>query len=201
MQAKGILNESFDDGSNSNLDTETASDDVPSRCRLLKVHFKPGISGVHFSAIVMLYIAAGTLLLVQTTFLVYALRHEDYYDVPKDTIGSTAGDVVFYSELGVVCGIGLALGVLMDVVGPRIIIDGSLLISSAATASVPYGTSPLPFLVFMRLAILVGLIMSLANPLCIDYVTHESQGIANGWLYITLVLSIMLTNLVFFEVA
>ena len=123
---------------------------------------------------------------VLNVFLVYVMRHEDFYDVARSEIGTESGDVIFYSEIGVVFGIAFLAGMLHDVISPRLTLFLGFVVCGASIAAVPFGSTPVPYLVFTRLLNIIGVSGLLTSPLSIDYFTHDSQGAAHGWLYITI---------------
>ena len=129
------------------------------------------------------------------------MRNNRYYDVSKDDIGRVSGDVVFYSEIGLLCGAEFVAGFLHDIIGPRVNIFMWFLIVSAGTAAIPFGSSPIPYLVFMRILVMIGIAPTMTNPLVIDYVERSSQGVANGWLFIALHIGVLVMNYGVFEVA
>ena len=73
-------------------------------------------------------------------------------------------------------------GMVHDIVGTRLNIFVGLLLICAASVAMPFGSAPLPYLVFARAVLLLGMAPVLTNPLLVDYVEHDSQGVAGGWL-------------------
>ena len=129
---------------------------------------------MRFFALVLLNFAASSVGLVQGTLLVYIMRNENYYNVSKDEIGHVLGDVVFYSQIGIICGGEFLAGFLHDIIGPRLNIFIGLLLVSVGTAGIPFGSSAIPYLIFMRILVMVGIAAMITNPLVIDYVEHSS---------------------------
>ena len=98
------------------------------------------------------------------------LRNERYYDVPKDVIGRVSGDIILYSEIVNLMFGDFFAGLLHDLFRPRINICVGLLVVAASTAAMPFGSSPIPYLILLRLGFLLGFAPLLTNPLLVDYV-------------------------------
>ena len=133
--------------------------------------------------------------------IVYLLRNESYYNISKDEIGSVTGDIILYSELTSLFLGDLLSGLLHDIFRTRVNILIGLLLSAAATAAMPFGSSPIPYLIFLRIIFLFGFAPVMTNPLLIDYVEHESRGIAQSWTHISTNLGFLVMNYGVFEIA
>ena len=89
---------------------------------------------------------------------------------------------------------------LHDLISPRVILLVGLLISTASAAAIPFGSSPIPYLVFLHMGLLIGLSPITTNPLLVDYVEKESLGVAQGWMHIAMSVGTLFTNYSVFEV-
>jgi hypothetical protein len=148
--------------------------------RFIGLRLKSQISPFH---VISYFLMAFTIqLAVQfiIQFLVFILESKDYYDIPKDEVGSVAGNCGFIAELFVLA-LDVVLGLIFDTVGrktPTVI--GFMMVGGSISAT-PFFKEVYPGFLAMRIVMSLGIIPGVNTPLLPDYVVDKSLGLASAY--------------------
>lgn len=160
---------------------------------------KPGYTLTNLLAIPMCLVAAticGTYTNVQMIFL---LRNPEYFNVPQDQLGQISNNIIFYAVIASVISV-LFIGYAFDILGRKITLFTSTLLSAIFMFFIPFAPAVYPWLYVIRMAIAATYAAPNASPLVADYVKKNSRGKATALYALGFVVGDLITFGVLFNI-
>lgn len=100
----------------------------------------------------------------------YILQSPEYYNVPKNQVGTVAGEAGAIAEIFVIA-LTLILGLIFDTIGRKAPTVIGLVFAGLSIAATPYlAPSVIPGFYSMRVIMSLGIIPGVNTPLMPDYV-------------------------------
>ena len=115
------------------------------------------------------------------TQMIFILRHEDYFNIPKNELGTVSSDIMFYMQISSII-LSLFIGYIFDIFGRRIPIFISILGAGLLMTCLPL-TAPTVYPSLIIVRIMIGLLTIAPNchPLVSDYVSKSFRGRVTGY--------------------
>ena len=107
--------------------------------------------------------------------MIFLLRSKDYFNVPKNQLGTVSNDLIFYGMIMQIIGV-FFIGPLFDMFSRRWTIFIAMLFASGLMVALPNSPNIYPWAIIFRMGIYFMIVAPQANPLVNDYVKKESRG-------------------------
>ncbi|CDW84532.1 mfs transporter [Stylonychia lemnae] len=148
---------------------------------VLGIRLKRRFTKINLLAIPYLFFTIAIVASFINTQMIFILRHEDYFNVPINQLGTVTSDMMFYMQLSSII-LSLFIGYIFDMFGRKIPIFISILVCGFLMACIPQ-TAPTVYPTLILVRILIGLLMIAPNchPLVSDYVSKPFRGRVTGY--------------------